>query len=82
MANCIENQRKIIPAPFFDCLAYAGGLLRGTALNDIDQRQGWLALGKIVAQMLAGIGLLAGIIEYVVDQVVGLVSNDVLRSPE
>jgi len=64
-----------VTAGLLDCPTNQCRLRRRAMLDHVDQRQCWLPLGKIVAQVLAGFCFLPRIIEHVVDQLEG--STDV-----
>jgi hypothetical protein len=51
-----------------DRIAYQSGLLVGAAPQGVDQRKRGLALGQIVAQILAGLRVVTGVIEHVVEE--------------
>src|ERR1700724_2921292 len=51
--DCGHHQLELLEAPLFDRAADGRALCFGAALQRVDQRQGWFAFGKIVAEVLA-----------------------------
>jgi hypothetical protein len=62
---------KIVAPAALDGMAHTGSVLGAAVLHHMDQRKRRLAFGQIVADMLAGIGLVARIVEDVIDQLEG-----------
>lgn len=62
---------QVFDAAFLDRLANQRGLFGGAFAHGVDQRQGRLALGQIVTDVLAqGLGV-AAVVQQVVDQLEG-----------
>src|SRR5690606_15116523 len=62
---------QVFDTAFLNGVAYQGGLLLGAFTHGVDQRQGRLAFGKVVADVLAQTGGVALVVEQVVDQLEG-----------
>ena len=67
----IADAFEVFQAAFLNRLAHQGGLLGGAFAHGVDQRQGWLAFGQVVADVLAQGRGVATVIEQVVDQLEG-----------
>lgn len=67
-ANGVKHGRKIVAPTFLDSFANTSRLLRRAMLHYVNQRQRRFSLGEVVADVLPRVGLLAGVIEYIVNQ--------------
>src|SRR6266571_4626771 len=66
--NRLQHRLKFLPAPALDRRAHQRRLLGRSALHHVDQGQCRFALPQVVAQVLAGMRGVAGIVQHVVDQ--------------
>ena len=67
-ANRRQDLGQVVASTLLDRTTHAGCLLGVPILQHEDQRQGRLALGQIVTQMLAGLEFDARLVRPVVDQ--------------
>src|SRR4051794_9190770 len=68
VSDRVEHRLEFLEPALLDGRSYNGGLLRIAPAHGIDQWQGRLAFGEIVAQVLAGLPMIARIVEHVIDQ--------------
>lgn len=68
MGDCGKHFGEMRLVPGGDAVAHQFAFFGGAVLHQVDQWQRWLAFPQIVSDVLADVSGVAGIVEYVVDQ--------------
>src|SRR3954463_8156862 len=68
VSDSVQHRLEFFEPALLDGCTYDAGLAGIALAHGIDQRQRRLAFSEIVAQILAGLPMIARVVEYIVDQ--------------